>query len=223
MRTGVPRRLTSSPSRRRVAGISERHSKPVGAYGRNWRINFRKRSVRSVDSRQAIGATAIFVPTAPEGAGSTRSFPPWGYCEADLAVALFYFPRLFPEAVSLFPEASIANSSGEEVLGKRSPREIRARGGAATPRWFLVAPARCETSANRRHSAESPTVGPHIALLGLKKPIGSVVLPSVDRSASTSPITGANLNPCPLKPQAIATFACAGCSPTTKFESADIV
>ena len=131
-------------------------------------------------------------------------------------------PFLFPEAVS---RGCFAVSRGEnrEVLGKRSPREIRARGGAATPRWFLVAPARCETSANRRHSADSPTVGPHIARLGLKKPIGSVVLPSVDRSASTSPITGANLNPCPLKPQAIATFACAGCSPTTKFESADIV
>ena len=130
-------------------------------------------------------------------------------------------PFLFPEAVSrgCFPRLFRCFPR----RASRSPREIRARGGAATPRWFLVAPARCETSANRRHSADSPTVGPHIARLGLKKPIGSVVLPSVDRSASTSPITGANLNPCPLKPQAIATFACAGCSPTTKFESADIV
>jgi hypothetical protein len=54
-------------------------------------------------------------------------------------VALFYFPRLFPEAVSLFPEARIAKSSGEEVLGRRSPREkkssgdTRARGSGHTP------------------------------------------------------------------------------------------
>ena len=59
--------------------------------------------------------------------------------------------------------------------------------------------------------------------LGLKNPIGSFVPRVVARSASTSPITGANLKPWPLKPQAIATFACDGCSPTTKSVSADIV
>jgi len=55
------------------------------------------------------------------------------------AVSRGYFPRLFREAASLFPEARIAKSSGEEVLGRRSPREkkssgdTRARGSGHTP------------------------------------------------------------------------------------------
>ena len=51
-----------------------------------------------------------------------------------------------------------------------------------------------------------------------RKPMGSLVSPLVARSASASPTTGANLKPCPLNPQAIATRdpAASGCRPTTK-------
>ena len=45
---------------------------------------------------------------------------------------------------------------------------------------------------------------------GARNPIGRCVSPPIARSASASPITGANLKPCPLKPAAIATFEWSG-------------
>jgi hypothetical protein len=55
---------------------------------------------------------------------------------------------------------------------------------------------------------------------GSNRPIGWAVVPVVARSASTSPTTGTNLKPCPEKPHATVTLACAGCCAMTKCWSA---
>jgi hypothetical protein len=52
--------------------------------------------------------------------------------------------------------------------------------------------------------------------LGLRNSIGCRVVPSLAKSASTSPITLENLKPCPLNPAAKVRFSRLGCGPMMK-------
>lgn len=68
-----------------------------------------------------------------------------------------------------------------------------------------------------------PESSQHAKRPGANRPMGCCVEPAVARSARISPITGANLNPCPEKPHATVQDGTRGCGPMTKCSSGVMV
>ena len=157
-----------------------------------------------LDNRREISILlaplAAFAPN-----GQPRSFPPWGYCAADRAVALFRSASDWRAA-----EASLQVPALARFLERSRPASQLARCGV-------------DRAKDRRRSGDRSNHDRDIHPRGARNPIGNAVRPSTAKSASASPITGANLNPWPLKPQATATFANLGWIPTTKCPSGDMV
>ena len=179
-----------------------------------------------LDSRLKISILlASFAAFAPNG--PPRSFPPWGYCAADRAVALF----LSSKGGKKKPfERSLWRRPRHRERPQARPRKQRAlatrfafarSGGVDVTR--LSARFGGIRAKGHLRSGDREIHDRGIHPRGARNPIGNAVRPSRARSASASPITGANLKPWPLKPHATATFANSGCRPTTKCPSRDMV
>jgi hypothetical protein len=108
-----------------------------------------------LDNRREISILlaplAAFAPN-----GQPRSFPPWGYCAADRAVALFLGARDWRAA-----EASLQVPALARFLGRSQPASQLARcgGNRARSRSLLGALATCFATRSlwRRSSRRSPT------------------------------------------------------------------